>query len=73
MGCLHSINKLGDIIWERKVGKPRGFNSKDIHDRAWGVKATTDVGAVVVAGIGDEYENYSECNDQDCSDRWHAC
>ena len=25
-----------------------------------------------IAGTGDEYEEYSECNDQDCSDVWNA-
>ena len=66
------VNQLGDIIWERKVGNPRGFDPEYIHDEAWGIKATKDGGALVVAGTGDEYESYSECNDQDCSDRWHA-
>ena len=66
------IDKLGDVIWDLKVGNPRGFDPEYIHDEAWGVKATEDGGALVVAGTGDEYENYSECNDQDCSDRWYA-
>lgn len=66
------VNQLGEIIWERKVGNPRGFDPEYIHDEAWGIKATKDGGALVVAGTGDEYESYSECNDQDCSDRWHA-
>ena len=35
-------------------------------------KATNDGGCVVIAGTGDEYEEYSECNDLDCSDVWSA-
>ena len=53
-------------------GNPRGFNPEYFHDEAWGVKATNDGGCVVIAGTGDEYAEYSECNDQDCSDVWSA-
>ena len=66
------LDQLGNVIWENKVGNPRGFDPRYIHDEAWGVKATPDGGAIVVAGTGDEYENYSECSDLDCSDQWHA-
>ena len=66
------LDQLGNVIWENKVGNPRGFDPRYIHDEAWGVKATPDGGAIVVAGTGDEYESYSECSDLDCSDQWHA-
>ena len=36
------------------------FNPQYIHDEAWGIKATNDGGCVVIAGTGDEYEEYSE-------------
>jgi len=65
------LDNDGNVIWEQKVGNPRGFNPQYIHDEAWGIKATNDGGCVTIAGTGDEY-NYSECNGNDCSDTWHA-
>ena len=65
------LNSNGDLIWEQKVGNPRGFNPQYIHDEAWGIKATNDGGCVTIAGTGDEY-NYSQCNGNDCSDTWNA-
>ena len=61
----------GNLVWDRKVGNPRGFNPQYIHDEAWGIKATNDGGCVTIAGTGDEYA-YSECNGNDCSDVWNA-
>ena len=66
------INNNGSLIWEKKTGNPRGFNPLYIHDEAWGVKATTDGGCVVVAGTGDEYTSYTECNSKGCSDVWRT-
>ena len=66
------LDQLGNVIWESKLGNPRGFDPQYIHDEAWGIKATPDGGALVVAGTGDEDENYSKCIDLDCSDQWHA-
>ena len=62
----------GVIEWTNTLGNPRGFNARFIHDEAWGIKATIDGGALIIAGTGDEYESYSECNDFGCSDRWRA-
>lgn len=64
------LSNSGTLLWEQKKGNPRGFNPQYIHDEAWGIKATADGGCIVVAGTGDEYENYSVCNDGDCSDTW---
>tara|TARA_A100001011_G_scaffold43041_1_gene40532 strand:- start:484 stop:1992 length:1509 start_codon:yes stop_codon:yes gene_type:complete len=66
------IDNDGNLIWTSTKGNPRGFNPIYIHDEAWGVKATNDGGCVVIAGTGDEYDEYSECNGQDCSDVWSA-
>ena len=66
------INNNGDLIWANTVGNPRGFNPEYIHDEAWGIKATNDGGCVTIAGTGDEYDEYSECDGQDCSDIWNA-
>ncbi len=66
------LDQLGNAIWESKVGNPRGFDPRYIHDEAQGIKATLAGGALVVAGTGNEYENYSKCIDLDCSDQWHA-
>tara|TARA_B100000886_G_scaffold73659_1_gene47396 strand:+ start:455 stop:1939 length:1485 start_codon:yes stop_codon:yes gene_type:complete len=66
------INNDGDLVWASTKGNPRGFDPEFIHDEAWGVKATNDGGCIVIAGTGDEYEEYSECNGQDCSDVWSA-
>ncbi len=65
------LDNNGTVLWEQKVGNPRGFNPNFIHDEAWGIKATNDGGCVTIAGTGDEY-NYSECNGNDCSDTWNA-
>ena len=66
------ISNDGDLIWEAKKGNPRGFNPTYIHDEVWGLKATSDGGVVIVAGTGDEYSSYSECNGDDCSDSWRV-
>ena len=66
------ISNDGDLIWDSVVGNPRGFNPEYIHDEAWGIKATNDGGCVTIAGTGDEYDEYSECDGQDCSDIWNA-
>ena len=66
------LNNNGDMVWEQKSGNPRGFDPLYIHDEAWGVKATNDGGCLTVAGTGDEYDNYSECNSSGCSDIWNA-
>tara|TARA_B000000441_G_C21679458_1_gene312485 strand:- start:200 stop:751 length:552 start_codon:yes stop_codon:yes gene_type:complete len=65
------LDNNGNLLWQQKVGNPRGFNPQFIHDEAWGIKATNDGGCVTIAGTGDEY-NYSECNGNDCSDTWNA-
>ena len=62
----------GELLWERSIGNPRGFDPEYIHDEAWGVKATNDGGCVTIAGTGDEYNEYSECSGQECSDMWRA-
>ena len=66
------LNNQGEVLWENKTGNPRGFNPLYIHDEAWGVRSTNDGGCVTVAGTGDEYEQYSECNGNICSDIWNA-
>ena len=33
---------------------------------------TDDGGVIIVAGTGDEYSSYSECNGNDCSDSWRV-
>jgi len=66
------IDNDGDLLWENKTGNPRGFDPQYIHDEVWGLKATDDGGVIVVAGTGDEYEEYSECNGDDCSDSWRV-
>jgi len=66
------IDNDGNLLWENKTGNPRGFDPQYIHDEVWGLKATDDGGVIVVAGTGDEYEEYSECNGDDCSDSWRV-
>ncbi len=67
------IDANGQELWERKVGNPRGFQPKFIHDEAWGIKSTSDGGCILVAGTGDEYNRYKRrCgNDGDNSNTWH--
>ena len=62
----------GEILWEQIIGNPRGFDPEYIHDEAWGIRATDDGGCVTIAGTGDEYEAYSECYGEECSDIWRA-
>ena len=66
------ISSNGKQLWENKVGNPRGFNPVYIHDEAWGVRATNDGGCIIVAGTGDEYDNYSVVceNSGENSDTW---
>ena len=66
------LDNNGEVLWEATHGNPRGFNAKYIHDEVWGLRATQDGGAVVVAGTGDEYWTYSTCNDEECSDAWRV-
>ena len=70
----YTVKTDNDVVIEsaKTMGNPRGFNARFIHDEAWGIKATIDGGALIIAGTGDEYESYSECNDFGCSDRWRA-
>ena len=67
------IDTSGNQIWETKVGNPRGFKPKFIHDEAWGIKSTSDGGRIIVAGTGDEYGIYKRrCgNNGDNSNTWH--
>ena len=67
------IDTSGNQIWETKVGNPRGFKPKFIHDEAWGIKSTSDGGCIIVAGTGDEYGTYKRrCgNNGDNSNTWH--
>ena len=68
------INENGVLDWESKIGNPRGFDPKYIHDEAWGVVSTNDGGCIVVAGTGDEYKRYKRrCgSDKDNSNTWHV-
>ena len=66
------VDSNGDLLWERTIGNPRGFDPEYIHDEAWGVRATNDGGCVTIAGTGDEYDEYSECSGDECSDNWRA-
>ena len=67
------IDTSGNQIWETKVGNPRGFKPKFIHDEAWGIKSTSDGGCIIVAGTGDEYGRHKRrCgNNADNSNTWH--
>ncbi len=67
------IDTNGNLIWESRIGNPRGFNPKYIHDEAWGIKSTLDGGCVVIAGTGDEYGTYKrKCGTEgDNSNTWH--
>lgn len=66
------IDGNGSLLWENKQGNPRGFDARYIHDETWDIKATADGGCIIVAGSGDEYENYdafcSETNSS--SNQW---
>ena len=62
----------GNILWERKIGNPRGFNAQYIHDEAWGIEATDDGGCIIIAGTGDEYNSYSANNNGNSSDQWEV-
>ena len=66
------LDNNGEVLWEATHGNPRGFNAEYIHDEVWGLRATQDGGAVVVAGTGDEYWSYSTCDGEECSDAWRV-
>ena len=66
------INPSGQKIWEVKIGNPRGFDPNFIHDETWDIKTTPDGGCIIVAGSGDEYENYAAFCDENntTSNQW---
>jgi len=66
------LDNSGGLLWEQKRGNPRGFDPRYIHDEAWDIRATNDGGCIVVAGTGDEYEQYSSCQNGSCSDNWQV-
>lgn len=66
------VNTQGEMLWEATNGNPRGFDARYIHDEVWGLQALEDGGVVVVAGTGDEYWRYSECDGEECSDAWRV-
>ena len=68
------IGQDGRQLWEHVRGNPRGYDPNYIHDEAWGIKVTSDGGAVVAVGTGDEYEHYSACtlSETHCSDIWQV-
>ncbi len=66
------LNQSGDTLWERRRGNPRGFDPRYIHDEVWDITVGSNGDIYVVAGTGDEYSNYSACNDRGCSDQWHV-
>ncbi len=66
------VDQSGDVLWEKKLGNPRGFDATYIHDEAWDLVVGRSGNVFVIAGTGDEYQSYSECNDRGCSDQWRA-
>ncbi len=66
------VDQSGEVIWEKKLGNPRGFDARYIHDEAWDIVVGNSGNIFVIAGTGDEYQSYSSCNNQGCSDQWRA-
>ena len=66
------LNQLGDTVWEKRHGNPRGFDPRYIHDEVWDLTIGANGDVFVVAGTGDEYWNYSACNENGCSDQWEV-
>ena len=66
------LDNNGQLLWEQKRGNPRGFDPRYIHDEAWDIRATNDGGCIVIAGTGDEYGQYSVCQNGSCSDNWQV-
>lgn len=66
------LDNNGQLLWEQKRGNPRGFDPRYVHDEAWDIRATSDGGCIIIAGTGDEYNNYSACQSGACSDNWEV-
>ena len=66
------LNQLGDTVWGKRHGNPRGFDPRYIHDEVWDLTIGANGDVFVVAGTGDEYWNYSACNENGCSDQWEV-
>jgi len=66
------VDGEGEVLWAATRGNPRGFDPEFIHDEAWGLRAMEGGGVAVVAGTGDEYRGYSECEGEECSDAWRV-
>lgn len=62
----------GNLLWERKLGNPRGFDPQYIHDEAWDIKVNEAGEVFVIAGTGDEYSNYSASKNGQSSDIWQV-
>ena len=66
------LNQSGDTVWEKRRGNPRGFDPRYIHDEVWDLTVGVNGDIYVVAGTGDEYWEYSACNENGCSDQWEV-
>ena len=52
------LNQLGDTVWEKRHGNPRGFDPRYIHDEVWDLTIGANGDVFVVAGTGEEYWNW---------------
>jgi len=67
---LMKIDSAGNESWHKTFGQPRGYDAKYIHDEAYGVRQTADLGFIICGGSGDEYSYTSSGHPAGPSDEW---
>jgi hypothetical protein len=67
---LMKIDSSGTESWHKTFGQPRGYDAQYIHDEAYGVRQTADLGFIIAGGSGDEYSYSSSGHPAGPSDEW---
>lgn len=71
--CLMlSVATDGELLWHARLGQPRGYDARYIHDECYGIRVDDDGGYVMAGGTGDEYSYSAQGHASGPSDEWKA-
>ena len=71
--CLMmSVDPEGALLWHARLGQPRGYDARYIHDECYGIRVDADGGYVMAGGTGDEYDYSAQGHPSGPSDEWKA-
>ncbi len=71
--CLMlSVDPEGELLWHARLGQPRGYDARYIHDECYGIRVDGDGGFVMAGGTGDEYAYSAQGHPSGPSDEWKA-